>query len=488
MRYALITAFIVIAAVVGGLTYRELTAGPPVVLPAPLRLQATAAGGAKLAPGGWSTSRAVDLEVVEGGPVAGADIEMRPAGQPFMNTVTTTAAGPGPVASTCRTCPASSSANAHVTLADGSYHWQARLHNGHGVSPWAVYRGMIRVDTSLPVVSQLTSPTDPNPKTVYHTSTMRFTWQGSDAGSGVDGYSYRLDRSTNSDARAELRTRDTSLTVRGLDTGSWYFHVRGLDKAGNWGPSVTFPVQIDVTPPGLLHVRFSAFQLDPQYQPLRVSFTVTKAARTVRVGVYRQSDAHLIRLYTLTALPQGQESTVTWDGKTALGQYAPAGVYEVYIRATDAYGHARVTGWRDFVVDYKRIVVSLSQQKLVAYDGNSVFVTSLVTTGNSALPTPAGTYYIQVKFHPFTFHSPWPKSSPYYYPPSKVEWAMLFQSGGYFIHDAPWRSVFGPGSNTQVGTPGQNYTGSHGCVNVPPDVAQRLFAWASVGTVVRVTP
>jgi lipoprotein-anchoring transpeptidase ErfK/SrfK len=161
-------------------------------------------------------------------------------------------------------------------------------------------------------------------------------------------------------------------------------------------------------------------------------------------------------------------------------------MYQVYIRATDQYGHSTVQGWNDFAVNYQRILISLSQQKLWAYDGNQLFLSSLVTTGNRALPTPTGVFHILGKFHPFTFRSPWPKSSPFYYPPSPTQWAMLFREGGYFIHDAPWRSAFGPGTNAQLGKPGQNYTGTHGCVNVPSDVARRLFAWAQIGTAVQI--
>src|SRR5207302_44222 len=115
----------------------------------------------------------------------------------------------------------------------------ARLHDEHGVSPWVVDPQMIRIDTRAPAISGLASPTDPNPSTTYHSSTLRFTWQGTDAGSGVDGYSYRLDSTQTSDAREELRTRDTSVTLQGLDTGTWYFHVRALDRAGNWGKTIT---------------------------------------------------------------------------------------------------------------------------------------------------------------------------------------------------------------------------------------------------------
>jgi lipoprotein-anchoring transpeptidase ErfK/SrfK len=39
-----------------------------------------------------------------------------------------------------------------------------------------------------------------------------------------------------------------------------------------------------------------------------------------------------------------------------------------------------------------------------------------------------------------------------------------------------------------LGTPGQNDTGTHGCVNVPLAAAAQLFTWATIGTVVQVVP
>jgi hypothetical protein len=477
MRF-LIALLILLAAAAGGvLVYLHLTAGPPVVLPRPAGLE-TSVAGAPLLPGGWTNSSAIDLGVQpRRGVVAGADVEVRRLGVKFTNS------------------PTVSSQNARsgdpmvvAPLADGAYRWQARLHNKRGVSPWVVYRGIVRIDTRPPALPSVSSPTDPQPGKTYHSSTMRFLWQDQDLGaSGIAGYSYRLDSDPHGAARTELRTGDTSIALNGLETGTWYFHVRALDRAGNWGPSATFPVRIDVTPPGLAHVRFSRFHFDPQFDTLRVSFAVTRPAQSLHVGVYRQSDNSLVRYYQLSHLAKGQTLGVVWDGKDAHGRPVVEGSYEIYIRAIDRYGHSSLTGWRDFVVDYRHIVVSLSQQKLWAYDGNRVVLTSLVTTGNRALPTPRGTFDIMAKLHPFTFISPWPKSSPYYYKPSKVQYAMLFREGGYFIHDAPWRSAFGPGTNDALGTPGTNYTGTHGCINVPPDVALKLFNWVEIGTIVQVT-
>ena len=124
----------------------------------------------------------------------------------------------------------------------------------------------------------------------------------------------------------------------------------------------------------------------------------------------------------------------------------------------------------------KVIVVSLSRQALTAYqDGNAV-LTSLVTTGRPALPTPPGVYHIFARYAPYKMISPWAYGSPYWYPPSWTNFAMEFAGGGYFIHDAPWRTWYGPGSNI--------YAGTHGCVNVPYGNMAFLWNWSPIGTTV----
>lgn len=61
---------------------------------------------------------------------------------------------------------------------------------------------------------------------------------------------------------------------------------------------------------------------------------------------------------------------------------------------------------------------------------------------------------------------------------SWVEYWMPFTKGGCGLHDANWRSKFG----------GEIYktAGSHGCVNLPPEVAPQFFELAQIGTVVKV--
>jgi lipoprotein-anchoring transpeptidase ErfK/SrfK len=122
----------------------------------------------------------------------------------------------------------------------------------------------------------------------------------------------------------------------------------------------------------------------------------------------------------------------------------------------------------------KVIVISIEHQSLTAYENGKPVLSTLVTTGRPALPTPRGTFHVMAKYSPYQFISPWPKSSPYWYPSAWVKYAMLFANDGYFLHDAPWRTAYGPGTNTTNGT--------HGCVNIPLGAMTFLYRWAPIGT------
>lgn len=124
----------------------------------------------------------------------------------------------------------------------------------------------------------------------------------------------------------------------------------------------------------------------------------------------------------------------------------------------------------------RQVVVSITKQHLWAVDNGKVIVDTVVATGRPELTTVTGRFSILHKYSPYTFISPWPRSSPYWYPDSPVSYAMEFESTGFFLHDAPWRTDWGPGANLTSGT--------HGCVNVPLDAMKKLYEWARVGDVV----
>lgn len=133
------------------------------------------------------------------------------------------------------------------------------------------------------------------------------------------------------------------------------------------------------------------------------------------------------------------------------------------------------------------VLVSISKQQLWAFQDGKMVLTSWVTTGMPQLPTPQGTFHVQMKEADVMFYSPWPYGSPFYYTPEHINYAMLFRAGGFYIHDAPWRRAFGPGTNFPHTDPDGTYeTGSHGCVNMPTNLAVQLYSWIHVGATVTI--
>jgi hypothetical protein len=260
-----------------------------------------------------------------------------------------------------------------------------------------------------------------------------------------------------------------------------------VDAVGDWGPSTTFRVRIDVTPPRVTHARFSGYYFNPLLESLHLTYTLSKVSR-VTIGIYNAANVRVRHIVPRALMPAGIPLHVTWDGRDNAGHIVPTGSYGVWLRATDRLGNRYLIGWNALTVEYKRIVVSLAQQRLWAYNGHKLVLTTPVTTGNKVLPTPTGLFHVIFKRSPFTFISPWPKGSLYYYKPTRVHYVLFFREGGFYIHDAPWRSVFGPGSNAGTGTPGENYTGTHGCVNAPLNVMVQLYTWATPGTAVLIKP
>ena len=129
----------------------------------------------------------------------------------------------------------------------------------------------------------------------------------------------------------------------------------------------------------------------------------------------------------------------------------------------------------------KAVVVRIGSQTLTAYLNGRAVRTTPVTTGRPALPTPIGSYFVHYRASPYTFISPWPQGSAYYYPPASVTWAMYFFDND-FLHDDPAEptSAFGAGSD-------YGPYASHGCVHVPYSVMSWLYDWLPVGAPVIVS-
>ena len=129
----------------------------------------------------------------------------------------------------------------------------------------------------------------------------------------------------------------------------------------------------------------------------------------------------------------------------------------------------------------KWIDLDLTTQTIAAYEGKKQVKVSFITSGRPELATPTGTFSVVDKLSPYTFVSPWPKGHRWWYPTANVKYALRFRYDGLYIHDAPWRSEYGPGTNGS-GRRGAASTGSHGCVNVPSSMMGWMYTWSKVGT------
>jgi hypothetical protein len=380
----------------------------------------------------------------------------------------------------------------------GQYHWQARLVDSVGnSSAWIAFgdasKASFKVDTVPPTTPKISSKTNPKWGAWYRSRTASFTWKATDSESGIAGYSFVIGRSEHV-ARPAM-TRSTSFEYRNTSDGRWIFHVWARDMAGNWSALGQYKININTKAPVARFAGLSSDHFNPLVQKsLTWYFKLDHPAR-MSIALTRSGLKTTLFSRRLGQLKSGGHS-FTWRGRIH-NKVAPHGWYWVRVTTTDNLGNRATYAFGGVGVDPfkpklpfvwekgRHIVVSLSKQALYAYNGSKLVMSTLVTTGNRALPTPTGHFNIFAKFHPFEFVSPWPPGSPYWYASSWTSYAMEFQDQGYFIHDAPWRSVFGPGSNGS-GTPGTNYGGTHGCVNVPYKPAKFLFYWAPTGTAVDV--
>jgi hypothetical protein len=124
---------------------------------------------------------------------------------------------------------------------------------------------------------------------------------------------------------------------------------------------------------------------------------------------------------------------------------------------------SNVLGTMNAYGEEKWIEVSLSQQKLRAWEGNRIVKEFAISSGKW-FATPKGTYHIWYKTRNQKMEGGSKALGTSYYNLPNVPHNMFFHKG-YAIHGAYWHNNFG--------TPM-----SHGCVNSPlPNVAD-LFEWA----------
>ena len=149
------------------------------------------------------------------------------------------------------------------------------------------------------------------------------------------------------------------------------------------------------------------------------------------------------------------ENLLNPDVHTGKLQYhIPTYEREAYVRGRDDIGGTYIE-------------VDMQEQKLYCYVEHELKLETDVVTGNMRrkMGTPAGIYFVYNKQEDRVLRGPGYASPVDYWMPVK---------GSIGIHDANWRDEFG----------GEIYkrNGSHGCVNVPPEMMADLYEMIEIGT------
>lgn len=115
----------------------------------------------------------------------------------------------------------------------------------------------------------------------------------------------------------------------------------------------------------------------------------------------------------------------------------------------------------DLQPDERWIDIDLSEQTLVAYEGNRPVFATLVSTGREGFETPTGTFRVYAKHVTITMDDT--EAGEEAYSIEDVPWVQYFEES-FALHAAFWHNRFGR-------------VRSHGCVNLSPADARRLFFW-----------
>ena len=99
-------------------------------------------------------------------------------------------------------------------------------------------------DTTPPPAPTITSPTHPDQDEWYSNNDPTFNWSEPDDPSGIAGYSFVLDQTADTTPDETIDTTECTKSYTDVADGIWYFHVRAVDGAGNWGPADHYRVKI----------------------------------------------------------------------------------------------------------------------------------------------------------------------------------------------------------------------------------------------------
>jgi hypothetical protein len=148
-------------------------------------------------------------------------------------------------------------------LADGTHYFHVRARNGSQL--WSdTGRRAVKIDGTAPAAPSVSSSTHPVATSDYPSNDPVLSWTVPSDLSGIAGYSYVLDQATSTVPDTTSEGVTTSKAYQDRPDGTYYFHVRAVDVAGNWGATTHRRVGILVPAPAVVPTLSApSGQMDP---------------------------------------------------------------------------------------------------------------------------------------------------------------------------------------------------------------------------------
>ena len=200
----------------------------------------------------------------------------------------------------------------------------------------------------------------------------------------------------------------------------------------------------------------------------------TEAAGVINEGATKVTEvAESVKVPEVTEVPEVPEVTRA-TGVPEVTEETESKVTKVTEAALQEEDNASpVPDDSEFTEVYVDVDIANQTMSLYGDFGNTLILTSPCVTGNyGSKDTPTGMHHIIDMAKNARLTGPtWDCT---------VNRWMKFTADGCGLHDATWRDPSEFGGTTYMGN------GSHGCVNLPLDVANTIYDYLSVGDVVYV--
>jgi hypothetical protein len=230
----------------------------------------------------------------------------------------------------------------------------------------------------------ISSPTHPSQDAWYSQTHATLMW---DLPAGADAVQTLLSPTQGATPTVTYRPAIGQKVVDNLEDGVWYFNLRAHTKSG-WGPTSSYKLQIDTTPPTLSGV---VIVYDPVSSELVLSAAAANSDASDKISLSGAAADSLSGLSKIAVIVDGEEITSIppnkLDGKTyTVPVTLQVGMHDAQLRVTDAAGNSTDSSESRFEVLQAPTFMDILRMQLGSFDtGGLLLILTLLLSCFSVL-------------------------------------------------------------------------------------------------------